>query len=173
MVQTQTDPAAFRPQFLAELRALDPDAAVSSTGPMRQYLEAWLAPRRLSLALFVAFSATAVLLAVSGLYGLVSYTVSHRRREIGLRMAIGASERDVQRLVLGQAARLGVVGASIGLGAALAARPLVSRMAHEAALDPVTAAATTAVLLAVATAAGWLPARRAARTDPTLALRAD
>lgn len=106
MVKTDTDPAAFRVRFLAELRAVDPDAAISSTGTMCQYLEAWLAPRRFSLTLFVAFSLTAVLLAVSGLYGLVSYTVSQRRREIGLRMAIGATERDVHRLILRQAARL-------------------------------------------------------------------
>jgi putative ABC transport system permease protein len=173
MVKTDTDPAAFRVRFLAELRAVDPDAAISSTGTMRQYLEEWLAPRRFSLTLFVAFSLTAVLLAVSGLYGLVSYTVSQRQREIGLRMAIGATEGDVQRLILRRAARLGLVGAVVGLSAAGASRPLVSRMAGDVSLDPVLAVATTGVLLAVTLMAGWLPARRAARTDPTLALRGE
>jgi hypothetical protein len=173
MVKTNTDPAAFRVPFLAELRAVDPDAAISSTGTMRQYLEAWLAPRRFSLTLFVAFSLTAVLLAVSGLYGLVSYTVSQRQREIGLRMAIGATERDVQRLVLGQAARLGLVGAAVGLSLAAVGRPLLSGMAGDVSLDPVMVAATTGVLVAVTVLAGWRPARRAARTEPTLALRGE
>jgi ABC-type antimicrobial peptide transport system permease subunit len=173
MVKTDTDPAAFRVRFLAALRAVDPDAAISSTGTMRQYLEAWLAPRRFSLTLFVAFSLTAVLLAVSGLYGLVSYTVSQRQREIGLRMAIGASERDVHRLILRQAARLGLVGAAVGLSAAAVGRPLVSRMAGDVSLDPSMVVATTGVLFAVTILAGWLPARRAARTEPTLALRGE
>ncbi len=173
MVKTETDPAAFRVRFVAELRAVDPDAAISSTGTMRQYLEAWLAPRRFSLTLFVAFSLTAVLLAVSGLYGLVSYTVSQRQGEIGLRIAIGATERDVHRLILRQAARLGLVGAAVGLSAAAAGRPLVSRMAGEVSLDPVAVVATTGILLAVTIVAGWLPARRAARTEPTLALRGE
>lgn len=173
MVRTDSDPAAFRVRFLSELRAADPDAAISSTGTLRQYLEAWLAPRRFSLTLFVAFSLTAILLAVSGLYGLVSYTVSQRRREIGLRMAIGATERDVHRLILREAARLGLVGAALGLSAAAAGRPLASGMAGESSLDPVTVVSTTGVLLAVTLLAGWLPARRAARTEPTLALRGD
>jgi putative ABC transport system permease protein len=88
-------------------------------------------------------------------------------------MAIGATEGDVQRLILRQAARLGLVGAVLGLSAAAAGRPLVSRMAGEASLDPVLTVATTGVLLAVTLMAGWLPARRATRTDPTLALRGE
>src|SRR5262249_41948046 len=92
MVRTSSDPAAFRTTFLAQLRAIDPDAAVASTGTMRQYLESWLGPRRFNLSVFAAFALTAVLLALSGVYGLVSYAVSVRRAEIGLRMAIGATE---------------------------------------------------------------------------------
>ena len=76
MVRTSSDPAAFGPSFVAELRAVDPDAGLSSTGPMRQYLETSLGPRRFLLWLLAAFSLTAVVLAVTGLYGLVSYTVA-------------------------------------------------------------------------------------------------
>ena len=125
MVRTGSDPAAFRATFLAHLRAVDPDAAVSGTGTMRQFLDAWLGPRRFNLGLFGAFASTAVLLAVLGLYGLVSYAVSQRAPEIGLRMAIGATQRDVQRMVLRQAAGLGIAGAAVGLGLAGAVRPLV------------------------------------------------
>ena len=131
MIKTDSDPAAFRTTFLAHLRAVDPDAAVSSTGAMRQYLDAWLGPRRFNLGLFGAFALTAVLLAVSGLYGLVAYAVSQRAQEIGLRMAIGATERDVQRMILRQAAGLGVTGAAVGLCLAGAVRPLISGMVQD------------------------------------------
>jgi putative ABC transport system permease protein len=172
MVRTASAPAAFRATFLAQLRAVDPDAAVSDAGPMRQYLDAWLGPRRFNLGLFGAFASTAVLLAVSGLYGLVSYAVSQRVPEIGLRLAIGATRRDVQRMVLGQAAVLGVAGAVVGLGLAAVVRPFVSRMAQDVSIDLALVAATAAVLVGVVLTAAWLPARRAARVDPTLALRA-
>jgi predicted permease len=172
MVRTDSDPETFRGTFLAHLRAVDPDAAVSSTGPMRQFVEAWLGPRRFSLGLFAVFALTAVLLAVSGLYGLVSYTVSQRAREIGLRMAIGATQGDVQRLVLRQAAALGITGAATGLAVAAALQPLIARAVQEVAVGAAGAAATTAIVLGVVLLAAYLPARRAARIEPTLALRA-
>ncbi len=179
MIRTESDPAAFRATFLADLRAVDPDAAVSDTGTMRQFLEASLGPRRFNLGLFGAFALTAVLLAVVGLYGLVSYAVSQRAPEIGLRMAIGATGRDVQRMILRQAAGLGIAGAAAGLGFAGAVRPLISRTVPSTGLragqdvwiNPAVAAATAALLIGVALIAAWLPARRAARIEPTLALR--
>jgi ABC-type antimicrobial peptide transport system permease subunit len=142
-------------------------------GTMREYLEASLGPRRFNLGLFGVFSFTAVLLAVSGLYGLVSYSVSQRRREIGLRMAIGATERDVQRLILRQAAGLSVAGAVVGLCITSIARSFAARIAQDAVIDPAMAAAATALLVAVVMVAAWLPARRAARIQPTLALRGE
>ena len=173
MVRTASDPAAFRSTFLAQLREVDPDAAVSDTGTMRQFLDAWLGPRRFNLGLFVAFALTAVLLAVSGLHGLVSYAVSQRGPEIGLRMAIGATQGDVQRMILRQAAGLAVSGVLVGLGVALALRPLVARLARDVSIDPGLVAATATLLAAVVVMAAWLPARRAARIEPTLALRAE
>ena len=173
VVRLDTEPGAFRATFLAELRAVDPDAAISSTGTMGQYLDAWLAPRRFSLGLFVAFSATVVLLALSGLYGLVSYTVNQRRREIAVRMAVGATPRDVQRLILRQAARLTVVGGALGLAIAAAARPLLAGIVEGASAGFPVLVATTGALVVVVTLAGWMPARRAARVEPTSALRGD
>jgi ABC-type antimicrobial peptide transport system permease subunit len=173
MIRTGSDPRAFRATFLAHLRAVDPDAALGDTGPMRQLLDAWLGPLRFNLGLFVAFALTAVLLAVSGLYGLASYAVGQRTREIGLRMAIGATQRDVRRMILRQAAGLGLVGVAVGLVLAAIARPLVTRLAPDVWIDPVLVAAAAALLVGVVLAAAWLPARRAARIEPTLALRAE
>ena len=173
MIRTDGAPGALRVLFLSHLRAVDPDAAIASTGTMRMFVDEWLGPRRFSLGLFTAFSLTAVLLAVSGLYGLVSYTVSQRQREIGVRMAIGATERDVLRLILREAARLGLAGAALGLCFAGAARPLASRLARDMSADPLVVAAATILLIAVVMLAAWLPARRAARIQPTLALKGE
>jgi putative ABC transport system permease protein len=172
MVRTASDPLAFRATFLAHLRAVDPDAALSDAAPMRRFLDAWLGPRRFNLGLFGAFALSAVLLAVSGLYGLVSYAVSQRAPEIGLRIAIGATQGDVRRMILRQAAGLGATGAAVGLTLAAAARPLVSRIAPDTTIGPALVAGTAALLVGVVLVAAWLPARRAARIEPTLALRA-
>lgn len=172
MVRTNTA-TALRESFLRQLRAVDPDAAISSPGTMRQYVEASLGPRRFNLGLFGAFSLSAVLLAVSGSCGLVSYSVSQRRREIGLRMAIGATEGDVQRLILGQAAGLGCAGAVVGLSLAGVGRPLISRMTQDVSIDPVMVVAATTLLVAVEMLAAWSPARRAARIHPMVALKGD
>jgi putative ABC transport system permease protein len=180
MVRTDSDPAAFHATFLAQVRAIDPDAAVSGAGTMRQFVEAWLGPRRFNVGLFSAFALTAVLLAVSGLYGLVSYAVSQRASEIGLRMAIGATQGDVRRMILRQAAVLGIAGAAVGVGLASVARPVIARMVpstgvgagQDVWINPAVVAATAAVLVGVVLVAAWLPARRAARIEPTLALRA-
>jgi putative ABC transport system permease protein len=173
IVRTTSDPTAFRSTFLAQLRAVDPDAAVSGTGTMRQYLEAWLGPRRFNLGLFGAFALTAVFLALSGVYGLVSYAVSQRRTEIGLRMAIGATERDVHQMVLRQAATLGIAGVAVGLGVTGAARSLMGGMVQDASINPLVATGMAALLITVVLMAAWLPARRAARIEPTVALRAE
>lgn len=98
---------------------------------MRDYTEAGLGPRRFNLGLFIAFSLTGVLLAVFGLYALVSYAVSQRQHEIGLRMAIGATEGDIDRMILRQAILLGLAGVALGGCFATIARPLVSRLAQD------------------------------------------
>ena len=140
---------------------------------MRMFVDAWLGPRRFNLGLFTVFALTAILLAVSGLYGLVAYAVSQRTSEIGLRMAIGATPGDVQRMILRQAAALGAAGAGVGLGLALAVRPLMASMAQGVSINPALVAAAATLLIAVVLMAAWLPARRAARTQPTLALRGE
>jgi predicted permease len=173
MIRTGAAPAVFRSSFMRQLRAVDEDAAISSAGAMRDYVEAGLGPRRFNLGLFGAFSLTGVLLAVFGLYGLVSYAVSQRQREIGLRMAIGASEGDIHRMILRQAVLLGLAGTTLGGCLSAIAQPLLSRLAQDVSIPLQPAIATTGLLLVLVTLAAWLPARRAARIPPTLALRGE
>jgi putative ABC transport system permease protein len=173
MIRTGTAPAAFRSSFVTQLRAVDADAAISEAGTMRDYVETGLGPRRFNLALFAAFSLTGVLLAVFGLYGLVSYAVCQRQREIGLRMAIGATEGDIHLMILRQAVLLGLAGAALGGCFAAIVRPLVSRLAQDVSIPLRSAIITTGFLLLLVILAAWLPARRAARIPPTLALRGE
>lgn len=173
MINTRTPPAAFRSPFLASLRAVDSDAAIADAGAMRDYIEAALGPRRFSLGLFAAFSLIGVLLSVFGLYGLVSYAVSRRTREIGLHMAIGAAEGDIRRMILRQAALLGLAGTAIGGSVAATARPFVSSLAQDGSIPILPAIITAGLLLVLVILAAWPPAQRAARIQPIHALRGE
>ena len=133
-----------------------------------------LAPTRFTLALLGAFAGVALFLAIVGLYGSIAYTVSQRTREIGIRIALGASAKTVTGLVVGDGLRLALVGVVIGAGtAAAASRTLSSLLYAVSASDPATFAAIAALIGAVTLAASYVPARRAARVDPVDALRSD
>jgi putative ABC transport system permease protein len=133
-----------------------------------------IAQRRLATSLVGAFAAGALLLAAIGMYGVISYGVAQRTREMGVRMALGASQRCILRLVLGEGVRLALIGAIIGIGGALAATRLIRSLLFETVpSDPVTYIVTPLVLGAVALLATYLPARRATRLDPTLAIRGE
>jgi putative ABC transport system permease protein len=173
MIRTVGSPGSLRSPFLSSLRTVNADTAISSAGTMRESVDAALGPRRFNLGLFGAFSLTAVILAVLGVYGLVSYAVSQRQREIGLRMAIGATEGDVHRMILRQAVLLGVAGIAIGCYLAWIAQPLVSRIAQGISISGRSAIGTAGFLLVLVVMAAWLPARRAARISPTAALKED
>jgi predicted permease len=173
MVRTRSAPELFRGTFLDHLRGLDPDVAVSGDGSMRALVDGWLAPRQFNLGLFGAFAVSAMFIGVTGLYGLVAYTVNQRRQEIGVRMALGASPADVVVLVVRHAAMLCVVGGVVGIGAAGAARGLVAGLAGDARLSPAAIAIAAGIMSGCVLLAAWLPARRAARIDPTVALRVE
>jgi ABC-type antimicrobial peptide transport system permease subunit len=131
-----------------------------------------LANRTQMLQLLGAFAALALLLAALGIYGVLSYVVSQRTREIGLRMAIGASQWDIVRAILGYSVRLTAVGLAAGIVAAIAATRLLSTLLFGVSpLDPTTFIAVSALLAAVALLASYIPTRRAASVDPMVALR--
>jgi ABC-type antimicrobial peptide transport system permease subunit len=141
---------------------------------MDERLDVALTPQRLLTQLTGAFGTLALLLTTLGLYGLMSYNVSRRTSEIGIRMALGAERSTVLRLVLKESTVLVGAGAVVGLvGAALLARLLTRLLYETSAMDPVAIAGATGVLLTVGVVAGYLPARRAARTDPVTALRCE
>ena len=171
MVRTQSAPEMFRGTFIEHLRSVDPDVALSGGGSMREVVHAWFAPRRFNFGLFATFALSAILVAVTGLYGLVAYAVNQRRQEIGLRIAIGATPRDVVRLVLTEAALLVAAGASVGYAVAYLSRGVLTGVAGDVSLSPVAAALSLIGLFGFVLLAAWLPARRAARIDPTVALR--
>jgi predicted permease len=173
MIRSDHGPAGLDTNFVKALQAVDRDAAVSGMGTLRQGLEAWFAPRRFSLLVFVVFALTTALLAVSGVYGLVSYAVGQRRRELALRMALGASVADVRGLVLRQVAGLGVGGIVAGVLVAMLARPLTRWLVGDAAIDLALSVAIAGGVLMIVLLAGALPARRAGRIAPAVALKSD
>jgi putative ABC transport system permease protein len=133
-----------------------------------------VAPRRFSTILLGAFALLALVLAAVGIYGVMSYIVSLRINEIGVRMALGAQPRDIWRLIVGSGARLALAGIAIGLTGALALTRLLSSLLFEVrASDPATFAAVVAGLGAVSLLACYIPARRATKVDPISALRHD
>jgi putative ABC transport system permease protein len=168
------DPLALVPAVRAAARALDPDVPLYQVQTLAQQVSRSLWRQRMQGQVLGAFAALALLLSVVGLYGVVSYAVAQRTRELGVRMAIGASRRQVVRLVLGQGARLALVGVGVGLLGALAlARVVESLLYGVDSLDPLTFVAVPALLCAVALLACWAPARRATRVDPLIAMRAE
>jgi ABC-type antimicrobial peptide transport system permease subunit len=174
VVRTALPPAALASAVRAALAPLDPNVPANEFRTLQQLVDRAVSPRRFVVFLLGAFSLFAVLLASLGIYAVVSYAVGQRTQEIGIRMALGASEREVQAGVMLQTLRLAAVGIIVGVAAswmfALALRGLLFGVATT---DPPTFAAMVAILTAVAVIAGYLPARRASRIDPSVALRTD
>jgi predicted permease len=173
MARTSGDPAMLAPALREAVRAADPSqAAVYDLKPLNERIDASLGPRRFAVTMLIAFASIALFMAALGLYGLISYSVTQRTREIGVRMALGAQLGQVLWMVIAQSLRLVLSGALIGLVVALAlARLLSSELVQISAFDPVTFVSMCAVLIVVTLAATCLPASRAARVDPTVALR--
>jgi putative ABC transport system permease protein len=171
-VKASGDAGNVRKQAEQIVRSLDPAIAVRDLKQMDDYLADARGPMRFNLILIGIFSAIALVLASVGLYGVMAYSVTQRSHELGIRMALGATPRDVLRLILGQGARLTIVGAGFGLLAAfLMTRALATLLFGVSATDPLTFAVVVVVLVTVALAACYIPARRASRVDPMIALR--
>jgi putative ABC transport system permease protein len=171
-VRTTADPASFGPILEREVRALDSDQPVSDLRTMDQWVLRTLSEARFSATLLMTFAGLALMLAAIGIYGVMSYAVSQRTSEIGIRLALGAEARDILRMIVGNAARLAAVGLAIGVVLAVAlSRTLSSLLFQTAGTDPLTFAAVVGVLGVVALAASYVPARRASRIPPIEALR--
>jgi putative ABC transport system permease protein len=174
LVRTDGEPLALASAVRAELRALDAGLAVSSVRTLASVVDGTVAPLRFYLLLVGLFAGVALVLAAVGLYGVVAYAVLQRTRELGIRMALGARERQVTGLVLGRYLGLTAAGLVVGLGlAAGASRALTHLLSGVRPVDPMTYAGVVLVLGAVAFLAALLPARRAARVPPAIALRGD
>lgn len=174
VVRSSRSLSSLAPDVRAVLKSFDRDLPASEFTSLDQIVDRAVAPRRLITSLLGAFSGLALGLAALGLYGVIAYSVSQRTREIGIRMAVGAQRQDVLRLILGEGFKLALIGVGLGwVGALAATRVLGSLLFGVTATDPVVFAANGTVLLIVALLACALPARRAARVDPMVALRAE
>jgi predicted permease len=156
------------------LAPIAPNLARNDFRTLRQIVDRSVSPRRFTVLLLVGFAVFALVLASLGIYALVSYSVTQRTREIGIRLALGASAREVQGRILSQTLRLAAIGLAIGAAAsALLARGAAALLFGVTPADPQTFAGMVLVLALVALVAGYLPARRASRIDPMVALRAE
>ncbi len=171
-VRTRGGAAAFAPAIKQAIWSVDKDEPIVRLATMEARLEASAAERRFALVLFEAFGLVALVLAAIGIYGVLSGSVTERTREIGVRLALGAPRSNILALVIRQGMTLTILGLVIGLtGAALATRALVTMLFGISLLDPITYFGVIALLLAVSGVACWIPARRATKVDPLVALR--
>jgi putative ABC transport system permease protein len=174
VARTSGDPAGLSAAIRGEVLKIDKELPISNVRTLEQYLSTSIAQQRFSVLLLGIFAAVAMALACVGIYGVLSYSVAQRRREIGVRMALGAARRDVLRLVVGHAMLLTLIGVAIGLGAAFALTRVMSTLLFGvSATDPMTFVLIALLLVAVALLAALVPARRATKVDPMVALRCE
>jgi predicted permease len=174
MVETTGNPEALEHAARAEIRRFDPGSRVYQSTTLRKTLDADLAVDRFIAAASSALGFSVVMMTAAGLFGVLLYAVNGRTRELGLRIALGARPRQIERLVLGDSLRLAAVGVPLGLlGLAAAARAAQSELLGVTPLNPLSYVFAAAAAVALALAAAWIPARRATRVDPMEALRTD
>jgi len=172
IVKTRGAATSLLPAMRTAVASVDPALPIYDAMTLDDRISAAVARPRFNAALLAAFAGAALLLAAIGVYGVLSYSVSSRMREMGVRVALGADAARVVRLVLGQGLRLAAVGAAIGIVTSIAmARLLQGLLVDAAAWDPRLPAIAAVVMLAVAAAAAFVPARRAGAVDPIVVLR--
>lgn len=172
VVRTSLPPAVLMPVIRAQVKALDPDVPVYGVKSMGDYVGESIALPRLDSTLLGIFAGLALVLAVVGIYGVMSYGVAQRTNEIGIRMTLGAQRRDVLRLILGHGLGTSLAGVAVGIVAGLGTARLLSKLLFGVSpADPFTFVAVTAALIACAMGACYIPAWRATKVDPMVALR--
>jgi len=172
VIRASGDPASIASEARAAVSAVDPTLPVSRIRTMQSIHSNYLGPQQFNLVLVGLFGALALILAAVGLYGVASYSVAQRRREIGIRVALGAQPPEILRLVVGLGTRLALLGLVLGTIAALSLTRLVAALLYGiSAHDPLTFVAVAGLLLLVAIPASYIPARRAMRVDPVVTLR--
>ena len=173
-IRSNSDPSVLVSQLRLALRQLDPGLAIADLRMLNQIADSSVSSQRFTLFLLGLFAALALVLATIGMYGVISYSVSQRMPEFGMRIALGAQSWDLLRLIVGQGLTLSVVGAAIGLLCAAAfARLLGSLLYGVSAIDPITFASVAALALATTTLASYIPANRATKADPMTSLRSE
>jgi putative ABC transport system permease protein len=173
-IRTAGDPRSTVKAATAALHDLDPNVAAADVRTMDEVIDVSVAQRRLTMLLLSVFAALALVLAAVGIYGVISYSVSQRTQEIGIRMALGARRSAVMRMVVGQAMRLAAIGlVTGGIGAWLLTRLMQKLLFGVTPSDPLTFAAVSSLLALVAATAAWVPGLRATRVDPVIALRSE
>jgi putative ABC transport system permease protein len=172
LTRTDIEPSSLASAVRGEIAALNKSQPVFNVRTMEQIVSQSVAPRRFSMLLLSVFAVVALALASIGIYGMMSYAVAQRTREIGLRMTLGAQRGNVLWLVIGQGMKLAIIGVALGLVAAIAlTRTMKSLLFGVSATDPVTFIGIALLLATVALLACWIPARRATKVDPMVALR--
>jgi len=171
-VRTSTGGLSIVSSVVNAVHELDPNVPVSQIRPMSEVIAVSTTERRLTMALLVAFSVVALVLASVGIYGVISYSVTQRTQEIGIRMALGAQRRDVLQMVVGNAMILAVIGIGLGAAAAFVLTRLMTKLLFNVEpQDAMTFTSVAVLLVAVAALASYVPGRRATRVDPVVALR--
>jgi ABC-type antimicrobial peptide transport system permease subunit len=172
-VKSQGDPAGIARAVQAKLRNIDSDLAVKNVITMRVIVSESLWRQRFTTLLIGLFAGLAFVLATAGIYGVISYSVSQRTQEMGLRITLGAGPAEILGLVVGHGLRMCPLGVALGLAASLAAqRLLANQLFGVSTTDPLTIAGVSLLLIVVGTLASYVPAKRALRVDPATALRA-
>jgi ABC-type lipoprotein release transport system permease subunit len=174
LVETAGEPAALDRAARAAIHGLDPGARVYESTTLQKTLDGALSMDRFVATAISALGVSVVLLTAGGLFGVLLYAVNRRTREFGLRVALGARPRQIERLVMGESLRMAAIGVPIGLAALAAAAQFAgSMLLGVTPLDPLSYVLSAVAAIALALAAAWLPARRATRVDPMEALRAE
>jgi putative ABC transport system permease protein len=172
VARTESDPRRLATAIRSQVLAVDRDQPISNIATMDEILDLSMGSRRLTMLLLGLFAAVALLLATVGIYGAIAFSGAQRTQELGIRRALGAQNRDIMRLMLGQGLTLALMGSALGIGGALALTRVMRGLLYRISpADPATYIGIALLWIVVALAASYIPARRAARIDPAQALR--